>query len=122
MSLRPTPSASLPAGGTAQPVISRYARETHGTAASGELELVLHRPERQRDDARVQLAHERAEADNADGEPGRARVGADEIGPRRLGEYVSVSEHFCYRAYPGPGADRERAAARLSGVDGPNRP
>ena len=56
-------------------------------------ELTLHGRERDRDDARVELAHERAEADHAHGEPGCPRVLPDHGGPRRLMQNTSVSEH-----------------------------
>ena len=49
-------------------------------------ELPLQRGEGHRDDARVELAHERAEAHRGDREPRRERVLADHRGPRRLAQ------------------------------------
>jgi hypothetical protein len=49
-------------------------------------ELPLQRGERHRHDARVELAHERAEAHRGDREPRRERVLADHRGTRRLAQ------------------------------------
>jgi len=55
---------------------------------------VLHRRERDRDDTRVQLAHERTEADHAHGEPRCPPALPDDGGSRQLVQNTSVTEHL----------------------------